>query len=281
MPGLAFSIAGNSLANVLTGGALADTLDGGSNHDTLSGGAGNDSLIGGSGDDRLDGGADADALSGGVGDDTLDGGDGADTLSGGSGNDVFIIGEGDVFFEASRQGTDLILLRRAAISLAGQHIENVTGDMPGLAFSIAGNTLANVLTGGALADTLNGGIGHDTLSGGAGNDSLIGGSGNDNFIFYTAPHEANVDTIRGYAATNDTILLDGRVFTAFASPGTLAAGAFRVGTEATGTEHRIIYNAATGALFYDADGLGGAAAVQFATLTGVSGVITHAEFLIV
>jgi len=279
--GFAFSITGNSLANALTGGTLADTLDGGANHDTLSGGAGNDCLIGGFGNDRLDGGADADTLSGGHGDDTLLGGAGADTLWGGFGDDVFTIGDGDAFAEGLGQGTDLILLQRAAISLAGQHIENVAGDSAGLAFSITGNSLANVLTGGALADTLNGGFGNDTLAGGAGNDRLIGGSGDDNFIFNTALGDTNIDTIQGYNATNDTILLDDAVFTALGLPIALAAGFFTTGTAATDTNDRIIYNAATGALFYDADGLGGVAAVQFATLTGVTGVISDAEFLII
>jgi Ca2+-binding RTX toxin-like protein len=263
MAGLAFTITGNSLANVLTGGGLADTLNGGSNEDTLNGGAGDDWLIGSFGDDCLDGGA------------------GADTLWGGFGDDVFIIGDADVFLERYDQGTDLILLRRAAISLAGQHIENVSADMAGLAFTITGNSLANVLTGGALADTLSGGFGNDTLSGGAGNDCLIGGAGDDQFIFNTALGETNVDAIRGYSATNDTILLDDAVFTVLGPPGILAAGAFTTGTEATDADHRIIYHGTSGALFYDADGLGGAAAVQFATLTGVSGVINHAEFLII
>jgi Ca2+-binding RTX toxin-like protein len=34
-------------------------------------------------------------------------------------------------------------------------------------------------------------------------------------------------------------------------------------------------------LLYDADGVGGVAAVQFATLTGVTGLINNTEFLII
>jgi Ca2+-binding RTX toxin-like protein len=60
----------------------------------------------------------------------------------------------------------------------------------------------------------------------------------------------------------------------------LAAGAFNAGTEATEADDRIIYNADTGVLLYDADGTGATAAVQFATLTGAP-VLNYTEFLII
>jgi Ca2+-binding RTX toxin-like protein len=230
---------------------------------------------------RLSGGAGNGRLNGGDGNDTLDGGDGADIMWGGNGNDVFIVGDGDLFAEASGQGTDLILLRRAVVSLSGQHVENVTGDMAGLAFSITGNTLANTLTGGSVADTLNGSTGNDTLNGRLGNDSLIGGSGNDYFIFNSALGETNLDILLDYSITNHTILLENAIFTSLGRPGRLAAGAFNLGTAATDADDRIIYNTDTGALLYDADGVGGVAAVQFAQLTGVTGIISNTEFLII
>ena len=62
--------------------------------------------------------------------------------------------------------------------------------------------------------------------------------------------------------------------------GALAAGAFRLGAAATDADDRIMYDAATGALFFDADGLGGAAQVQFASVSAGLG-ITNAEFLVV
>ena len=37
---------------------------------------------------------------------------------------------------------------------------------------------------------------------------------------------------------------------------TLEAKAFKLGTAASTADHRIIYDSATGALFYDADGMG-------------------------
>ncbi len=144
-----------------------------------------------------------------------------------------------------------------------------------------GGTQDDTLNGGDLADRLFGDAGNDMLSGGAGADSLIGGAGSDQFIFNTTLGGTNVDTVQGYDATGDTILLDDAVFAALGSPGTLAAGAFKAGTAATDSDDRIIYNGATGALLYDADGVGGVAAVQFATLTGVTGIINNMEFLII
>lgn len=90
-----------------------------------------------------------------------------------------------------------------------------------------------------------------------------------------------MDAIQGYVAVDDVIVLDRTVFTAFTSAGTLSASAFNTGTSASDADDRIIYNAGTGALLYDADGVGGSAAVQFATLTGVSGIINNTEFLII
>ncbi len=49
--------------------------------------------------------------------------------------------------------------------------------------------------------------------------------------------------------------------------GPLPASAFRLGTAAQDADDRILYDSATGSLYYDADGVGGIAAVQFATVS--------------
>ncbi len=56
------------------------------------------------------------------------------------------------------------------------------------------------------------------------------------------------------------------VFTQAGAVGPLAAGAFFAGAAAHDADDRIIYNATTGALLYDADGTGAGAATTFATL---------------
>jgi hypothetical protein len=62
------------------------------------------------------------------------------------------------------------------------------------------------------------------------------------------------------------IQLDRHIFTALPGSSTLAEGAFYIGTAAHDADDRIIYNAATGELSYDADGSGAGKAVHFATL---------------
>ena len=63
-------------------------------------------------------------------------------------------------------------------------------------------------------------------------------------------------------------------------PGNISAGEFVIGAAAQDADDRIIYNSGTGALLYDSDGAGGAAAIQFAQVnTGLG--LTHLDFLVV
>lgn len=133
--------------------------------------------------------------------------------------------------------------------------------------------------GGAGRDVLSGGAGSDYLSGGLDSDTLTGDSGKDYFVFDKRPSRSNVDKITDFRPTDDTIMLDGHVFTRAGRDGWLAGGAFNTGSGARDSSDRIIYNKQTGALLYDADGVGGVSAVKFAQLdTGLK--LSKGDFFI-
>jgi serralysin len=111
---------------------------------------------------------------------------------------------------------------------------------------------------------------------------LTGGGGHDSFLFDTALNAAtNVDTVTDFNAAADTFRLDNDIFTAFTTTGTLPAAAFSDNGLANETAaDRIIYDAGLHKLFYDSDGIGGAAAVSFANLNGTP-ILTNTDFFIV
>ncbi|ASM77496.1 hypothetical protein VITFI_CDS1718 [Vitreoscilla filiformis] len=198
------------------------------------------------GNDVLTGSAGHDQLSALAGQDTLIGAAGNDTLDGGTGSDTLDGGA----------GRDRLL---------GQ----------------AGN---DTLTGGTGADTLAGGTGHDTLSSGAGQDVFL----------FNAPLQsgASSDLIQDFSGS-DRIALDDAVFhlgiTGTAAGVSLAsrpatASVLVQGTQALGTEDRLVYDAHTGQLFYDPTGsaLGSSDQVLVATLgTGTHPNLSASDFWVV
>jgi Ca2+-binding RTX toxin-like protein len=232
-----------------------------------------------SGNDILTGTALSEYIAGGAGNDTINGGAGIDTMVGGIGNDLYYVDNAsDLVVEVAGLGSsDAILSSVSYINKIGVERLYLTGTANLVAVGvnaqndiISGNSGNNVINGLTGNDTLAGGIGNDTLIGGVGLDVLIGGAGNDIFRFDTAPNATtNRDAITDFVAVNDTIYLENAVFAGLGlTTGALAAGKFNFGTAATQADDRIIYNSATGVLIYDADGVGGAAGIHFATLTG-------------
>jgi serralysin len=141
-----------------------------------------------------------------------------------------------------------------------------------------GGSYGDLFIGGALADNFYSGPGSDTLSGGAGNDVLgggedsdwlTGGAGSDAFLFYTGLSDAGVDTITDFVPGKDRIEIEGG-WGVGVNNGLLTAAEFAAGAglEAASTAaQRVIYNSATGGLWFDADGSGtNFAPVLFAVL---------------
>ena len=258
-----------------TGNALANTIIGNSARNILDGKAGVDSLDGGEGSDVYLVGLASDHPSHEFADSGLTG-----------------IGVDEVRFISTTAGTLTLYSEdtgiekvvigtgtAAAAVTTGITSLNVNASAVLNALSITGNAGANSLTGTAFNDILDGGAGNDKLFGGAGDDTLIGGNGNDtltggagrdSFVFNTAPSASmNRDTITDFMSGTDELHFSKAVFTGFGYEGELSAGQFRSGageTTAHDSSDRIIYNTSSGALYYDADGEGGVAAVQVAII---------------
>lgn len=135
----------------------------------------------------------------------------------------------------------------------------------------------DIIRGNAGNDRIEGGAGADKLAGNAGTDILTGGTGKDIFVF-DASFIGAIDIITDFSPIDDTIQLDRAIFTSLPK-GKLNAAAFHIGTAAHDATDRIIYNAQTGVLSYDADGSGGTSTQQFAQLTGGL-TLTHTDFYI-
>ena len=190
---------------------------------------------------------------------------------------------GNIRLRMSEGWTSSVDGKSFLIVAKGSLIENaVAGDGND---DLEGTRYDNVIYGMRGNDTIYGHDGNDTLSGGAGNDRLIGGIGSDNFLFDRALNAAtNVDTIvdfKGYEPLYgvDHIWLDNSIFNLVL--GTLTADAFAFGTSASDASDRIIYDSATGALFYDVDGNGIAASIQFAILENKPTNLTYSDFVVV
>ena len=106
---------------------------------------------------------------------------------------------------------------------------------------------------------------------------LDGRGGADIFAFTTALGGGNVDQIADFLSGTDKIGLDDAVFAGIGTPGSFNANAFVAGSAALDADDRIVYNSATGQLFYDADGNGAGAQVLFATFAG-SVPLTASDF---
>ncbi|MGF9764674.1 calcium-binding protein [Microvirga sp. 0TCS3.31] len=286
----------------LVGGAGADALDGGAGYDAVdyfaaasdvradlleswrnTGEAQGDSYVsieginGSSYGDDLRGSHEANGLYGNAGNDILEGRGGADLLHGGEGEDY-------AAYWSAASGVRASLLNSAinAGDAAGDSYVSIEG-LQGSGFGdmLQGNGAGNLLNGQGGNDELRGEGGHDWIVGGAGHDTLIGGEGADWLegqagadVFRFEAGLGQVDQVADFnGAEGDRIALSTNLFRAFAPVvveegytlnATLKAAAFVIGSGATTTTHRIVYNQGTGALSYDADGVGGAAQVQFA-----------------
>ena len=250
-------------------GTQALSLAGSNSVNTIFGNEGANLLSGLGGDD---------ALWGFGGDDLMDGGAGSDSMFGGAGNDwYFVDSTRDQLIEEAGNGYDRVLAslsfqlgvgRSIELLMAADRNEILALELTGneLSNSIFGSAGFNVLSGLEGDDTLEGYEGSDILIGGLGRDRLSGGSGTDTFRFESDVDGSNVDQLLDFVSGEDRIELAQRVFTHLDAGWLPNSDAFALGSVALEADDHILFDQASGRLFYDADGTGAAAAVLFATL---------------
>jgi Ca2+-binding RTX toxin-like protein len=128
-------------------------------------------------------------------------------------------------------------------------------------------------------DVIYGYGGNDAIAGGTGNDKLYGGTGQDTFLFTDKLNaRTNVDRIMDFKAVDDMFSLARSAFSKIGR-GPLKEAAFHLVKKAHDADDRIVYDKATGTLYYDPDGTGAAAQIKFAILANKT-TITHKDFVI-
>ncbi|MCB1500996.1 MAG: hypothetical protein KDK07_14600 [Bauldia sp.] len=99
---------------------------------------------------------------------------------------------------------------------------------------------------------------------GIGNDKVVLGAKKEMLLFDSALSATlNVDRLKHFKSGKDGLYLDDDTFAAL-TPGVLSPSEFRAGPSAQDGDDFVIYDKASGALYYDPDGLGGADQTQFA-----------------
>jgi Ca2+-binding RTX toxin-like protein len=253
-----------------TGGAGMDTLI---NIESLIGSNFADTLIGNSGTNILLGMAGNDTLRGGDGMDLLWDYEGNNILDGGAGRD------GIIFWGANRGVT-------VNLALTGSQNTGVGMSTLKSIEALLGSSYADTLIGNASNNELEGDSGRDVLNGAGGNDKLTGDSGADTFRFNsTLNASTNIDTIIGFSiSSGDVIQLENAIFKKLTVTGVLNAANFRANTSGTAFDSNdyVVYETDTGKLFYDADGNGASAKVQFALVgTSTHAVLAAADFSVI
>jgi Ca2+-binding RTX toxin-like protein len=135
-------------------------------------------------------------------------------------------------------------------------------------------SINDTLTGGAGNDRLNGRRGDDVLIGNAGNDILVGGLGDDTLTggdgadrFVRWYSRTGIDTITDFDVTEDALYVSAKGFSGdLVGGGAIAPQQFALGSSASDSSTRFIYDQNTGSLFFDADGTGSRDQIQIAQL---------------
>jgi Ca2+-binding RTX toxin-like protein len=243
------------------------------------------------GNDKIIGNAQANVIRGSGGNDTIDGGAGDDTfLVDGSygfsnGFDLYNGGAGNDAIKAQDNNANIGLNGNFGLSNSieiitadGKTGVTVWGDDKDDILDFSNTILTDVIIDGWHGnDRIIGSSQGNIIRGGTGNDTIDGGAGVDTFVL----NKTNTDTISDFA-TNEKLQISAAEFGGLTA-GSLATTQLLVGagaTTATTTAQRFIFNTTDKSLYFDSDGLNGAAAVKIGVLTGLP-TLTASNFSIV
>ena len=190
-------------------------------------------------------------------------------MIGGAGNDVYHVDNlNDLVAEVGGDGEDEVYASASWTLTPGADVETVRTHDLNEPINLTGNSTGNLVRGNA---------GSNILNGGGGNDELIGLGGQDTFLFNTQLDPAAHAVLSDFNVVDEVIQLDDAIFTSLAS-GTLAGSEFLIGRRRKPTTSSSTTD--SGAIFYDSDGSGAAAAIHFAQV-GAGLAMTNFNFFVV
>ena len=236
-------------------------------------------------------------MTGGALDDILYALSGSNQVDAGGGNDIVGYATGEVNVLSGGTGNDILVVHALNgsgldFAVSGANVSDNYGSViTGFErFQVFGSAFADSVTGGDLKDNFLGGRGDDTLNGGNGNDVLLGQAGNDQLsgdagndrlnggpgydtmtggqgadAFIFAQNDAAIDEITDFEAS-DTIVIRAYIYgitLPLGAVATLTLGA------ATTSDPQFIYNATSGLLIWDGDGVTPGHQIELALLSNV------------
>ena len=240
-----------------------------------------DYVWGNKADNNISTGAGDDRVFTSLGNDYIDGGSGNDWIDYNNSSQISIDGVGVIVNlslttvgNATGEGTDTIVnIENVFGSYGRDTITGTNGDNTidgywgnDILYGLGGN---DNLIGSMGNDILYGGDGNDTLAGGFGIDTLAGGAGIDTFYCHGGFYYSTVDTITDFGfGGGEQIQLEDSDFKALVGYAgrTIDSSMFVNGTVAKDGNDFILYDKASGKLYYDEDGSGSKAAVLFVDL---------------
>jgi Ca2+-binding RTX toxin-like protein len=247
----------------------------------VQGGDGNDTIIGSNGNDRFFGDAGNDVINGGAGQDTLDGGAGIDFMKGGSGRDFYYIDSATfgVWDNADDEDvvnddwSDSVIYIAASMGVSLAYVTSSIGRIELLEAAEEGYIVT-----GSGNDVLVGNVFSNYLSGRAGADRLTGGGGSDIFVFDTAAHTAQRDTITDFTSGVDGLMFNSGLFDSSAQFYSVAK--FAKAAALLEDQAAFIYDRSTGILHYDGDGRGAGLLAEEVVSLGKGTVLSSSDIFI-